>query len=167
MNRTHPDRSETAPVVPREALTAWAEERRRRGERVVLTNGCFDLVHRGHVEYLAEAAAQGDVLIIAVNSDASVRGLKGPERPLNTVEDRCAVLGHLRAVTALTIFDEPTPLAVVELVRPDVLVKGDEYDEDRIVGASEVRAWGGDVVRVAMRPDRSTTGLIDRIKRLP
>ncbi len=156
-----------APVVPRAELAAWAEARRARGERIVFTNGCFDLIHRGHVEYLAEAAALGDVLMVAVNSDASVRALKGPERPLTPAEDRCAVLGHLRAVGALTIFDEPTPLAVVELVCPDILVKGDEYAEDRIVGASEVRARGGEVVRVAMRPGRSTSGLIDRIRRLP
>lgn len=159
--------SAPAPVVPRAELAGWAEARRARGERIVLTNGCFDLLHRGHVEYLAEAAAQGDALLVAVNSDASVRELKGPGRPLTPVEDRCAVLGHLRAVAALTIFDEPTPLAVVELVRPDVLVKGDEYAEDRIVGAAEVRAWGGEVVRVAMRPGRSTSGLVERIRRLP
>ena len=156
-----------ANLVAREDLAAWAARRRDRGERIVLTNGCFDLLHRGHVEYLAEAADAGDTLLVAVNSDASIRGLKGPNRPLVPAADRCAVLRHLRPVAALTIFDEPTPLEVILLVKPDVLVKGDEYAESEIVGAPEVRSWGGDVLRVAMRRGRSTSGLIESIKQLP
>jgi D-glycero-beta-D-manno-heptose 1-phosphate adenylyltransferase len=119
------------------------------------------------VEYLAEAALLADYLLIAVNSDASVRDLKGPERPVVVQEDRLAVLGALRSVAALTIFDEPTPLETIQLVRPDILVKGDEYDEDQIVGARFVRENGGDIKRIAMREGRSTTGLIEAIKRLP
>jgi len=156
-----------ATLLDRGDLASWAASVRARGERIVFTNGCFDLLHRGHVEYLAEAAACGDVLIVAVNSDASVRGLKGPSRPLVSAADRCAVLQYLRPVEALTIFDEPTPLETIMLVRPDVLVKGDEYAERDIVGAEDVRSWGGDVVRVPMRPGRSTSGLIESIKRLP
>lgn len=156
-----------APVVPREDLAAWAGELRRAGRRLVFTNGCFDLLHRGHVEYLAEAAALGDVLLVAVNDDASVSALKGLERPLVPLPDRLAVLAHLRPVGALTIFGEPTPLETIQLARPDVLVKGAEYAETDIVGAAEVRSWGGDVVRVSMRAGRSTTAIIAAVKRLP
>lgn len=156
-----------APLIPREELAAWAEAQRRADKRIVFTNGCFDLIHRGHVEYLAEAAALGDVLIIAVNTDASVRRLKGPNRPIVAQEDRCVVLAHLRPVDALTMFDEPTPLETIALVRPDVLVKGDEYAESEIVGADLVRDSGGRVARVAMRPGRSTSSIIESIKHLP
>ena len=156
-----------APLLERADLTAWAAQMRAKGERIVFTNGCFDLIHRGHVEYLVDAAAYGDVLLVAVNSDASVSALKGPRRPLVPEADRCAVLQHLRPVAAVTIFGEPTPLEIITLIRPDVLVKGDEYTEDEIVGAQEVRSRGGDVVRVPMRPGRSTSGLIESIKRLP
>jgi rfaE bifunctional protein nucleotidyltransferase chain/domain len=154
-------------IVPRDQLAAWAEAQRGAGRRIVFTNGCFDLIHRGHVEYLAEAAAAGDVLLVAVNSDASVRRLKGPERPLSPEADRLAVLRHLRPVGALTIFAEPTPRETIELVEPDILVKGDEYAESEIVGADLVRALGGEVLRIAMRPGRSTSAIIEAIKRLP
>jgi len=156
-----------APLIPQEELAAWAEAQRSAGRSIVFTNGCFDLIHRGHVEYLAEAAALGDVLIVAVNTDASVRRLKGPSRPIVALEDRCAVLSHLRPVDAVTMFDEPTPLETIALVRPDVLVKGDEYAEQEIVGADLVRDSGGRVVRVAMRPGRSTSSIIESIKHLP
>ena len=156
-----------APVLPRADLAAWAGALRRDGRRLVFTNGCFDLLHRGHVEYLAEAAALGDVLLVAVNDDASVSALKGPFRPLTPLADRLAVLAHLRPVGALTIFGEPTPRETILLARPDVLVKGDEYAETDIVGAVEVRSWGGEVVRVSMRAGRSTTAIIAAVKRLP
>jgi len=156
-----------APVIPRDELATWGEACREAGQRIVFTNGCFDLIHRGHVEYLAEAAAAGDVLIVALNSDASVSRLKGPTRPLIPEPDRLSVLGHLRPVGALTIFDEPTPLETIHLVRPHVLVKGDQYEEKDIVGAEFVRSNGGDILRVAMRTGRSTSAIIESIKRLP
>lgn len=156
-----------AEIIARADLAAWGARQREAGRTVVFTNGCFDLLHRGHVESLAEAAACGDVLLVAINSDASVGALKGPGRPLVPEEDRAAVLAALRAVGAVTIFVEPTPLETILLARPAVIVKGAEYAEDDIVGAREVRSWGGRVVRVAMRPGRSTSGLIDRLKRLP
>ena len=159
--------SGAAPIVERGDLSAWADVQREAGRRIVFTNGCFDVIHRGHVEYLAEAAAAGDVLMVAVNSDASVHELKGPSRPIVSENDRCAVLAHLRPVGALTIFGEPTPLQVIELVKPDVLVKGDEYQESEIVGAELVRSLGGEVVRVAMREGRSTSSIIEAIRRLP
>ncbi len=156
-----------APVIARDDLAAWADEQRAAGRRIVFTNGCFDVLHRGHVEYLAEAAAAGDVLLVAVNTDASVRDLKGPSRPIVSEADRCAVLAHLRPVGAVTMFGEPTPLETIGIVRPDVLVKGDEYAESEIVGAELVRSAGGDVVRVAMREGRSSTSIIEAIRRLP
>jgi len=159
--------SSTAPIIARSELASWADEIHSAGQKIVLTNGCFDLIHRGHVEYLAEAAEAGDILIIALNSDASVRRLKGPFRPIMSEQDRLGVLAHLRPVGALTIFDEPTPLETIHLVRPDVLVKGDEYTEENIVGAEFVRSLGGDIVRVAMREGRSTSSIIESIKRLP
>jgi rfaE bifunctional protein nucleotidyltransferase chain/domain len=159
--------SGVAPVIERADLADWADAQRAAGRRIVFTNGCFDVIHRGHVEYLAEAAAAGDMLIVAVNSDASVHELKGPSRPVVDENDRCAVLAHLRPVGALTIFGEPTPLQVIELLKPDVLVKGDEYEESEIVGAEFVRSLGGEVVRVAMREGRSTTSIIEAIRRLP
>jgi len=155
-----------APLIPREQLAAWADAVHGAGRALVLTNGCFDILHRGHVEYLHEAALQGDVLLVAVNDDASVRALKGPGRPVLPQEDRCAILSHLRSVGALTIFGEPTPLQVIHLVRPDVLVKGAEYALDQIVGAEEVLSGGGRVVRVPMRPGRSSTGIIEAMRRL-
>ena len=156
-----------AELVARGDLAAWAERQRAGGRRIVFTNGCFDLVHRGHVESLAEAAALGDVLLVAINSDASVRVLKGEARPLVGELDRAAVLAGLRAVDAVTIFGEPTPLEAILLVRPAVLVKGAEYAERDIVGAREVLAWGGRVARVPMRPGFSTSQLISTIQRLP
>lgn len=154
-----------APIIPRAALTDWAARQRADGRTIVFTNGCFDLLHRGHVESLAEAAAEGDLLLVAINADASVRALKGPERPLVPAEERAAVLAALRAVGAVTIFPEPTPLETILLVQPAVLVKGAEYAPEEIVGGREVQSWGGHVVRIAMRPGLSTSGLLAQIKR--
>jgi D-beta-D-heptose 7-phosphate kinase/D-beta-D-heptose 1-phosphate adenosyltransferase len=132
---------------------------------IVFTNGCFDILHRGHVEYLAAARQLGDVLVVGLNSDASVRRLKGPDRPINPEGDRAAVLDALRAVDFVTIFEEDTPAALIEAVQPDVLVKGADYTEDRIVGADIVRRRGGRVVIVPLLGGRSTSGLIARIRR--
>jgi D-beta-D-heptose 7-phosphate kinase/D-beta-D-heptose 1-phosphate adenosyltransferase len=132
---------------------------------IVFTNGCFDILHRGHVEYLAAARQLGDVLVVGLNSDASVRRLKGPDRPINPEGDRAAVLDALRAVVFVTIFEEDTPAALIEAVQPDVLVKGADYTEDRIVGADIVRQRGGRVVIVPLLGGRSTSGLIARIRR--
>ena len=145
-------------------LAAWGERQRSAGRRVAFTNGCFDLVHTGHLWSLAEAARHADTLLVAVNSDASVRGLKGEGRPLVPQEHRAALIAALRPVGAVTIFDAPTPREVILQVRPDVLVKGSEYNEDDIVGATEVRSWGGDVVRVPMRAGWSTSAIIAAIR---
>lgn len=153
-----------APILSRAEAVAWAEQARARGRRIVFTNGCFDVLHAGHRALLAEAAAQGDCLIVGLNSDASVRRLKGPTRPVNGEADRAALLAHLRSVDAVTLFDEDTPLALIEALRPAVLVKGGEYAEAEIVGAAELQRWGGRVHRAGMLPGYSSTATIAKQK---
>ncbi|MDH3280701.1 MAG: D-glycero-beta-D-manno-heptose 1-phosphate adenylyltransferase [Gammaproteobacteria bacterium] len=132
---------------------------------LVFTNGCFDILHRGHVCYLEEAAALGRSLLVAVNSDDSVRRLgKGAGRPINTLEDRMAVLAALDCVNFVLPFSEDTPLELIKKVRPDFLVKGGDWTPDAIVGATEVRAYGGQVVSIPIRFQRSTTELIAELK---
>ena len=139
---------------------------RMKGDRIVFTNGCFDILHRGHVEYLQEAASLGDRLVIGVNSDASVkRQGKGPERPLNDQDSRAKVLAALRLVDAVVIFDEDTPLALIEAIVPDVLVKGGDWSEERIVGADVVRKNGGEVRSLKLVDGFSTTALVEKIRR--
>jgi D-beta-D-heptose 7-phosphate kinase/D-beta-D-heptose 1-phosphate adenosyltransferase len=137
--------------------------RPRRGT-VVFTNGVFDVLHRGHVEYLEAARALGDSLVVGLNSDASVGRLKGPSRPVNPQEDRAVVLGALAAVDAVVIFDDDTPLQLVEAFLPDVIVKGGDYTPETVVGAREVVAAGGRVVIAPLLPGRSTTRIVQRIQ---
>ena len=144
-------------------LVARRAEWRRRGQRVVFTNGCFDLLHPGHVTYLHQARALGDVLIVALNSDRSVRELKGPARPILTAAERCQVMAALAAVDAVTVFDAPTPLPVIEQLIPDVLVKGGDWPIEQIVGREIVEAHGGAVYSLPFVPGVSTTDIIDRI----
>jgi rfaE bifunctional protein nucleotidyltransferase chain/domain len=132
---------------------------------LVFTNGVFDILHRGHVTCLAQARALGASLVLALNSDASARGLgKGQDRPVNPLEDRLAVAAALEAVTLVTWFEEDTPLELIRLVKPDVLVKGGDWKEDAIVGAAEVRSWGGSVRSIPFVYQRSTTDVIARIR---
>jgi rfaE bifunctional protein nucleotidyltransferase chain/domain len=134
---------------------------------LVFTNGCFDILHRGHVTYLAQARALGASLIVGVNSDASVkRQGKGADRPVNALEDRMALLASLEAVSLVTCFDDDTPLELIRRVKPDVLVKGGDWTPDRIVGANEVLAHGGRVHSIPFRHERSTTALLEKIRRL-
>ena len=134
---------------------------------LVFTNGCFDILHRGHVTYLAQARALGAALIVAVNSDASVKRLgKGDDRPVNPLADRMALLASLECVTLVTWFDEDTPLLRILDSQPDVLVKGGDWPVDKIVGAREVQARGGRVVSIPFIHERSTTGLLEKIRRL-
>lgn len=131
----------------------------------VFTNGCFDILHRGHVTYLAEARALGASLIVGVNSDASVRRQgKGDDRPINTLENRMALLAALESVSLVTWFDTDTPLDLILAIRPDVLVKGGDWTPDRIVGATEVLGWGGSVHSIPFRHHTSTTTLLERIR---
>lgn len=132
---------------------------------MVFTNGCFDILHRGHVTYLDEAATLGQSLVVGVNTDASVRRLdKGTERPINPLEDRLAVLAALASVSLVVPFDEDTPLELIKIVRPDHLVKGGDWTADRIVGADFVQSYGGKVHSIPFRFERSTTSLLRRIR---
>lgn len=151
-------------VMTLEQLLPALEDARAHGERLVFTNGCFDILHAGHVSYLEQAAAQGDRLIVAVNDDASVSRLKGPGRPINSVDRRMAVLAGLGAVDWVTSFSEDTPEALLQQVRPDVLVKGGDYGIDQVVGADIVRAHGGDVRVLSFVDSCSTTAIVERIR---
>lgn len=145
-------------------LVIDVENRRRAGQRIVFTNGCFDVLHAGHVQCLREAKEQGDWLIVGLNSDRSVRELKGPTRPINDIESRVAVLAALQVVDAIVVFDEPTPKQVIEALRPDVLVKAGDYQRNEIVGADFVESYGGRVHIAAYRPGVSTSNLVRRIQ---
>lgn len=137
---------------------------RPRERRVVFTNGCFDLLHRGHVEYLHAARELGDALVVGLNGDDSVRRLKGPDRPLVPEEDRAIVLAGLGCVDAVTLFNEDTPADLIAALLPDVLVKGGDYAADEVVGGDDVRAHGGEVVIIGFVEGRSTTSLVHRIQ---
>lgn len=139
---------------------------RRAGERVVFTNGVFDILHPGHLRYLQAARAEGDRLVVAVNSDRSVRANKGPDRPVNPEAERAEVLDALIPVDAVVIFDEETPAEIVRRLEPDVLVKGADWPADRIVGRDTVEARGGRVVRMPVEQGYSTSAIIERVRRL-
>ncbi len=143
----------------RDALKVWRKEKKQ----IVFTNGCFDILHWGHVYYLEQARKLGDILIVGVNSDASVRRLKGPHRPINSLRDRLRVLAGLESVDAVISFSGDTPLTLIKKIKPDVLVKGGDWSVDLIVGAKEVLSWGGEVVTIPVRKGRSTTKILKKI----
>ena len=151
-------------IVSQTELMDIATREKRAGRRVVFTNGCFDLLHPGHVRCLAEARALGDVLIVAVNSDRSVRAIKGPERPLVPEQDRAEVLAALASVDYVTIFDEETPRELISRVLPNLLVKGADWAAGEVVGRQEVEAAGGRVVSIPLAHGYSTTKLVERIR---
>ena len=152
-------------VLEAAELSSVLEEWRREGKRIVFTNGCFDVLHRGHVNYLRFAREKGDVLIVGVNSDASVSRLKGPERPVNPLDDRLAVLAALEMVDAVVSFEDDTPKDIIERVTPDILVKGEDWADKGVVGAEWVESHGGQVVLAPLVPGRSTTNILERAKR--
>lgn len=159
--------SSAGKVISREEAARWVRDMQVRGLRVVFTNGCFDLVHPGHVGYLEEARSLGDALIVAVNTDASVRRLgKGPGRPVNPEGDRARVLAALAAVDRVVLFDEDTPLQILTELKPDVLVKGGDYRETEMVGREVVLARGGQVQVLPFREGYSTTFLLERLRML-
>ena len=152
-------------VVDGDAAARWAQGLQATGRKVVFTNGCFDLLHVGHVRYLEAARSLGDGLIVGVNTDASVaRLMKGPGRPLNPEGDRARVLAALACVDRVVLFGEDTPLALITRLAPDILVKGGDYQLDEIVGREVVLARGGRVVALPFLPGYSTTGLIERLR---
>ncbi|NQV01779.1 MAG: D-glycero-beta-D-manno-heptose 1-phosphate adenylyltransferase [Bacteroidia bacterium] len=134
-------------------------------KRIVFTNGCFDILHLGHIDYLTQAADLGDVLIIGLNSDNSVRAIKGPDRPINHEDARAIIIASLSFVTAVILFDEETPYELIKLVQPDILVKGADYAVDEIAGFDIVQAHGGEVVTIPLTEGYSTTDLISRLKK--
>lgn len=157
--------NQAAKICELEALQQRIAGWRAAGERIVFTNGCFDLLHVGHVTYLERARRHGQRLVLGLNSDRSVAELKGASRPVIGEADRARVLAALAAVDAIILFDSSTPLALIKALRPDVLVKGADYSEEQVVGAKEVKSWGGRVVLVPLVADRSTSGIIERMSR--
>jgi rfaE bifunctional protein nucleotidyltransferase chain/domain len=151
-------------VLTRAEAVAWREELGRQGKRVVFTNGVFDILHPGHVRYLTTARSHGDALIVAVNSDRSVRAIKGPERPVNPEAERAEVITALACVDAAVVFDEDTPHEIISAIQPDVLVKGADWAHDKIVGRDIVEARGGVVIRVKVEEGHSTTNVIKKLK---
>ncbi|HEY2066833.1 MAG TPA: D-glycero-beta-D-manno-heptose 1-phosphate adenylyltransferase [Gemmatimonadaceae bacterium] len=152
---------------PAEKIRDWATAarwRQRQSGRVVFTNGVFDLLHPGHVDVLLGARRLGDHLVVGLNSDSSVRRLKGPERPVRSEAERAYVLAALETVDCVVLFEQDTPLELITLLRPDALVKGGDYHEGTIVGAREVRGWGGDVHVVPITPGQSTTNIIRSLR---
>jgi D-beta-D-heptose 7-phosphate kinase/D-beta-D-heptose 1-phosphate adenosyltransferase len=151
-------------VLSLEQAAALVQALRAGGKTIVFTNGVFDLLHPGHVRYLADARRRGDALIVGVNSDRSVRAVKGPERPITPEAERAEILGALRSVDGVVIFDEETPHAIISRLQPDVLVKGADWAADHIVGRDVVEARGGRVVRIPLAPGYSTTAILERIR---
>jgi rfaE bifunctional protein nucleotidyltransferase chain/domain len=153
-------------ILEREELFRRADEARAQGRAIVFTNGCFDILHAGHARYLALAAGQGDLLMVAVNSDKSVKSIKGSLRPIIPQAERAELVAALACVSFVTIFDEDDPGALIRRILPDVLVKGSDWDEDKIVGAAEVKAAGGRVFRAPLSEGLSTSAIIARIRGL-
>ncbi len=147
----------------REALKKWRADFHARKEKLVFTNGVFDLLHAGHVSYLRDARNAGDALIIGLNSDASVRAIKGPKRPIQSEADRALLLASLRCTDAVLIFDETTPFEILRFLLPDILIKGADYSRDTIIGADVVEAHGGRVLTVPLSEGRSTSGIVEKI----
>lgn len=153
----------TSKIIPLSGLTALVETLKGQKNKIVFTNGCFDLLHAGHVRYLTEARAQGDCLFVGLNTDRSVNRIKDPRRPLIPEDQRAEVLAALSCVSYVIFFEEPDPLTLIETIRPDVLVKGADWPEEKIIGADLVRSYGGRVFRVALVGGISTTKIIRRI----
>lgn len=158
-------RSSTSKIKLRAELQSILSELRSEGKTIVFTNGCFDLVHPGHIRYLAKSRAEGDVLVVALNSDVSVRRIKGPDRPILSEKERCQIIGALACVDFVTTFNEDTPRNIIEELTPDVLVKGGDWSEDQIVGAQTVESSGGKVVSIDFEKGFSTTNIIERIRK--
>ena len=152
-------------ILPLDELRRRLDDERRRGRRIVLANGCFDVLHVGHVRYLEGARREGDLLVVAINSDSGVRALKGPGRPVFPQQERAEILAALACVDYVTIFDALTPRDLIARLLPDVLVKGGDWGPEEIVGRAEVESAGGRVVSIPVEPAYSTTAILDRMRR--
>jgi rfaE bifunctional protein nucleotidyltransferase chain/domain len=150
-------------IHTRESLKEKIDQLRKEGKKIVFTNGCFDILHVGHTRYLREARRAGDVLILALNSDNSVRALKGEKRPLIPEDERADVVASLESVDFVIIFHEPTPLELIEYLKPDILIKGGDWKEDEVVGRESVKKWGGKVVIIPEVKGSSTTNIVEKI----
>ena len=153
-------------ILDRKTLKTKLEALRKEGKKIAFTNGCFDILHVGHVRYLREAKKAGDILVLALNSDSSVRTIKGEERPLVCEEERAEVLAALEFIDFITIFSEATPLELIKHLEPDILIKGGDWAEDKVVGRDEVKKWGGHVAIIPEVEGKSTTNIVEKIKRV-
>lgn len=152
-------------LISRQTLAELCREAKSEGKTIVFTNGCFDIIHAGHIAYLNDSKKLGDILVIGLNSDDSVKRLKGPSRPYNNINDRAVLLSALKPVDYVSVFDEDTPLELITAILPDVLTKGGDYNPDTIVGADVVRVGGGKVVVIKYVEGKSTTLIIDKLKK--
>ena len=150
-------------ILSKDDLKKAVEKQKKEGKRIVFTNGCFDILHAGHARYLNEAKKLGDILVLAINSDASVQSIKGKQRPLIPQNERAYVVASLKAVDYVTIFDEDTPLHLIEYLRPHILVKGGDWTEETVVGGNLVKEWGGKVIIMPQLKGISTTNIIKKI----
>ena len=153
-------------ILDRSTLKNKLEALRKEGKKIAFTNGCFDILHVGHVRYLREAKKAGDILVLALNSDSSVRAIKGEERPLVSEEERAEVIAALEFIDFVTIFPELTPLELINYLKPDILIKGGDWPEDKVVGREEVKKWGGRVVIIPEVEGKSTTNIVEKIKKV-
>lgn len=167
MTRRRAPEAELGKVVTQDELMRRVAEAKRNGQRVVFTNGCYDLLHPGHVRLLESSREFGDILVLALNSDRSVRENKGPSRPIVNEAERAEVAAALAAVDFVVLFDEPTPREIISRVLPDVLVKGSDWGPDEIVGREEVEAAGGRVVSIPLEPGYSSSSIVERILKIP
>jgi D-glycero-beta-D-manno-heptose 1-phosphate adenylyltransferase len=149
-----------------QSLEAFCKRAHAHPRPLVFTNGCYDILHAGHVHLLRRARAHGNMLAVGLNSDASITRLKGSSRPITPLDQRSYILAGLECVDAVIAFEEDTPLQLIKAIRPDVLIKGGDWAKDRIVGATEIESWGGDVFSLALLPGFSTTAIVDRILRI-
>jgi D-beta-D-heptose 7-phosphate kinase/D-beta-D-heptose 1-phosphate adenosyltransferase len=151
-------------IIEKNALKKKLEKLRKEGKKIAFTNGCFDILHVGHVRYLREAKKTADILVLALNSDSSVRAIKGDKRPLVCEDERAEILAALEFIDFVTIFEEMTPLELIIDLKPDVLIKGGDWPEEKVVGRKEIKKWGGKVVIIPEIAGKSTTNIVEKIK---
>jgi len=153
-------------ILDRNTLKNELDPLRKKGKKIAFTNGCFDILHIGHIRYLREAKKTADILVLALNSDSSVKKIKGEKRPLVPQEDRAEIMAALEFIDFVTIFDETTPLELINLLKPDVLIKGGDWAQDKVVGRDEIKKWGGKLTLIPEINGKSTTSIVDKIRQI-